>query len=463
MRNSRSVAVAGLALAALLAACRPPPPPPPPPPGPMTLGWTNTGATGPVAADITETPNLVWSMGGGTLHGIDASTGGQVVSHVVGLDGSQHFPTPVVVNNWVVVEKSNHRVAGFPTPANSSGLEWTSAVLDGEVQSRPVVVGTTVVVATENDSLYGLNLADGTIQWGPTHFGTPEPKSEFQSYGSVQSYCGNIDPLGVTSNPVYDAVTNRVFAVGERTTGSVSPHPPEHVMVGVDPSTGNVTLPAANVDVSAMGGADGHGVARHQQRAGLILANSKVYVGYGGLVGDCGEYHGFVVAANTTDGQVVGSLEVTSNSNAGAVWATAGGTVDGSGNVYVATGNGQGSPGSGTDYSDAVVKVTPSLSGPTTAPADYFQPPEWRSDNNADADLGSMAPVVVENGSQLFIIGKQHNAFLLNISALGGSNHMTPFARLDNACTGEAFGQNAAIGKSAYIACSSGLQQVHLP
>jgi hypothetical protein len=130
--------------------------------------------------------------------------------------------------------------------------------------------------------------------------------------------------------------------------------------------------------------------------------------------------------------------------------------------VYVATGNGINSPGTGTDYSDAVVKITPSLSGAQIVPGDYFQPAEWRQDNNADADIGSDAPVLLPNGTQVFIIGKQHNAFLLNTSSLGGVDHNTPAARLDNACAGEAFGQNAVIGSSAYIACSSGLRQVHL-
>lgn len=431
----------------------------------MSLGWTNAGVTGPITADATE--NLVWATGSGFLWGLDATTSAVAKKDPLALDGVQHFPTPNVVSNWVVIETSGRRVAGFPTPANPSGVAWTSVALDGEVQSRPAIVGTTVVVATENDSLFGLSLLDGHIIWGGTaalptvHFGTPEPLPEAQSYGSVSGGCGNLNPLGVTSNLVYDPTTNRVFAVGERTTGTVTPHPPEHVLVGVDPATGSVTLNPANVDVPAMNGADGHGVARHQQRAGLVLANGNVYVGYGGLVGDCGVYHGFVVAASAANGQVTGSLEITANGNAGAVWATAGGTVDGSNNVYVATGNGFGNP-LPTDYSDAVVKIAPSLSGAQTVPADYFQPAEWMSDNNADADLGSNAPVLLPNGTQLFIIGKQHNAFLLNTNALGGSDHNTPAARLNNACGGVADGQNAVIGSSAYIACSSGLRQIHL-
>ena len=129
--------------------------------------------------------------------------------------------------------------------------------------------------------------------------------------------------------------------------------------------------------------------------------------------------------------------------------------------MYVATGNDTANPSSGTDYSDGVVAIPSSISGEVTAASNYFQPAEWQSDNNVDADLGSSAPVLLPNGTQLFIIGKQHNAFLLDTSSLGGTNHETPLGRLNGACAGESFGQNAALGGSAYFNCSSsGLSQV---
>jgi hypothetical protein len=416
----------------------------------MTLGWNAPGVTGPITADATESPNLVWAMGGGTLFGLNAATGAQVASHSVGLDGSQHFPTPVVVNNWVVVEKSNHQVVGFTTPgASISATLWTSAVLDGEVQSAPTIVGTTVVVATENDSLYGLNLLTGATVWGPTNFGTPEPLADIQNLGGVPG-CGNINPLGVTSNLVYDPTTTKVYAVGERETGTVTPHPPEFVLVSVTPATGVLSLQPTSV--TAPLGVD---VPRQQQRAGLLAANGNVYVGFGGLAGDCGSYHGYVVAARESDGFVMGSFKVAPANNAGAVWGTGGPVADNAGNVYATTGNSFNAPG-GTDWSDAVLKLSPSA-----GLLDYFQPPQWRADNNADLDLGSTGPVLLPSQTQVFAIGKQHDAFLLNVSSLGGADHNTPVGTI-NACPGMAFGQNAVIGSSAYVACSSGLRQVHL-
>src|SRR2546429_218052 len=38
----------------------------------------------------------------------------------------------------------------------------------------------------------------------------------------------------------------------------------------------------------------------HQQRGALALANGRVYVSFGGLFGDCGNYHGWVVSASAS-------------------------------------------------------------------------------------------------------------------------------------------------------------------
>ena len=451
MGKRPAVLAAGCALLLLLAACQPPSPAPP---GSMSLGWHAPGVNGPITADPAE--DLLWAMdkGSGTLTALDASTGAVRAEHAVSMDAQQHFPTPAVVPNWVLIE-SGHRVVAFSTPAVASPISWTSVTLDGIVQARPLVVNGMVVVATENDSLYGLHLSDGTTAWGPVSIGAAEPLSHVRTFPNL-SGCGNLDPLGITSNPVLD--NGSVYAVGEVATGTGNgTNPPVHQLAGVNPATGAFTLNPITIDPAGMN------TPAEQQRAGLVAGNGHVYVGFGGLVGDCGSYHGWVVAANESDGSIAGSFEVTAASNAGAVWATSGPALDGAGNVYASTGNGQGSPNPGTDYSDAVVRVAPNISGAQTVPADYFQPVEWRSDNDADADLGSAGPVLLPSGTQLFIIGKQHHAFLLNTSSLGGGDHMTPVSRLDNACSGGAFGQNAVLGSSAYIACSNGMQQVHLP
>ena len=97
--------------------------------------------------------------------------------------------------------------------------------------------------------------------------------------------CGNINPLGITGTPVYDPQTGLIFAVAEI-------QGPAHLLVGVDVKTGQVKVrrlvdpPGANPQV-------------HQQRAALALYGDKVYIAFGGLYGDCGDYHGMVVASRT--------------------------------------------------------------------------------------------------------------------------------------------------------------------
>jgi hypothetical protein len=450
----------------ILVACRPvvpPPPPPPPPPttipppGGMALGWSAPGVDGPIATDSAH--NAVWAMnkGAGLLKELNATTGAQMNSLAVPLNSAQHFPTPEVAGGWVIIERSNNQVVAFQT--NNPTTTWTSPVLDGLVQARPLVVGSIVIVATENDSVYGLNLVDGTFAWtaltgDKVNIGAPEPLSDARLFPGLNG-CGDIDPLGITSNPVLGSNGN-VYAVGELAGNHATNTQPRHVLVAVDPSTGTVTLTPKNVDVGTM-----TNVAGEQQRAGLLAKNGNIYIGYGGLVGDCGAYHGYVVAASETTGLVVGSFEAAAVSNAAAVWGTSGPVADASGNVYASTGNSQGTSSSTpTDYSDGVVQLAPNMPAGSTVPADYFQPTVWRQDNAVDADLGSAGPVLLPNGTQIFIIGKQHTAFLLNTSSLGGTDHMTPVGAL-SACSGVALGQNAAISSSSvYVACSSGMQQI---
>jgi hypothetical protein len=57
----------------------------------------------------------------------------------------------------------------------------------------------------------------------------------------------------------------------------------------------------------------------------------------------------------------------------------------------------------------------------------------------------------VSAGTQLFQLGKRGTAYLLDVSSLGGANHQTPVAKLDNVCG--AWGANDTIGASVYAAC----------
>src|SRR5215469_2519545 len=136
-------------------------------------------------------------------------------------------PLPVTSADWTMYHANPARtgfVAAMPDPQNLSHL-W-AAHLDGAVYAEQLVINGRALVATENDSLYGLDAQTGHVQWR-TNVGTPVPLADLP--------CGDIDPLGITGTPVYDPHTGLVYAVAEITG-------PGHLLVGVDITTGQVKV-----------------------------------------------------------------------------------------------------------------------------------------------------------------------------------------------------------------------------
>jgi outer membrane protein assembly factor BamB len=337
-------------------------------------------------------------------------------------------PAPAASTDWSTYHRDNARtgyVPGLPDPQHLDRA-W-STELDGAVYAEPLVVGDRVLVATEGDTLYSLDAATGQVQWH-TNVGSPVPSSELP--------CGNIDPLGITGTPVYDPATGLVFAVAE-VQGDAGP---SHLLVGLDAATGEVRVRRS---------ADPPGFAplAHQQRAALALSRGMVYVAYGGLFGDCGDYLGTVVAART-DGQ--GDLLVfqVPTTREGGIWAPPGPVIDAAGDLFVSVGNGE-ATGGDWDHSDSVLRLSPNLEL-----KDGFAPEEWAEDNASDADLGSLAPVLLPDGS-IFIAGKSGTGYLLDSNALGGVGGQTTAAPV---C--RAFGGAAVVDSRIFLPCTDGLREI---
>ncbi|HEY1168744.1 MAG TPA: PQQ-binding-like beta-propeller repeat protein [Candidatus Limnocylindrales bacterium] len=312
----------------------------------------------------------------------------------------------------------------FPTFSGSLSEAWT-AKLDGAVYAEPLVVDEQVIVATENDSVYAVDPASGSILWRQ-HLGTPVRLSTLP--------CGDIDPLGITGTPAFDPATGSLYLVGEL----AGPH---HVLFALDPSTGSVRW-SRDVDLA------GDTPITHQQRPALAVANGYVYIGFGGLYGDCGQYIGEVVGVPTSGAgdTIAYRVPVTRE---GAVWATAGPVIDASGNVYVATGNG--SSTTTYDGSDSVLELSPGLKL-----LSRFAPSTWTADNAGDADLGSTSPVLVPGG-WVFQVGKSGTGYVLRQGALGGIGGQVSSAYV---CSG--FGGAAQDGATIYVPCQRALREVQV-
>jgi outer membrane protein assembly factor BamB len=289
------------------------------------------------------------------------------------------------------------------------------------VYGQPLLVGGRVFAATENDTVYALSRVTGAVLWS-AHIGSPEPLSALP--------CGDISPLGITGTMVYDGDTNRLFAVAELAGGT-------HTLVGINADTGAVEV---RVPVEPP---QGDPIA-HQQRGALTLLNGRVYIPYGGLFGDCGNYLGQVVSV-TTSGTGLQSYAVPASREAG-IWGTGGGVLDGSQLLY-ATGN---AATSGSyDGSDSVIELSPDLQR-----TDLFAPSDWATQNAGDADLGSMSPALV--GQYVYADGKAGIGYILQRGNLGGVGGQV--AELNDNC--EAFGTSAVDGNTIYLPCATGPQAV---
>lgn len=335
--------------------------------------------------------------------------------------------THVTGEDWTTYHYDNTRtgdVAGVPDPAHLTGL-WSKR-LDGAVYAELLVVNGHVLAATENDTLYSLDARTGQMQWHIS-VGAPVPQSDLP--------CGDIDPLGITGTPVYDPQTGLVFAVAEIKG-------PAHILVGVDVKTGQLKV-RRSVDLPGMD------PQAHQQRAALALFGGRVYIAYGGLYGDCGDYHGWVVASRTDGEGPLLSYQVPTTREGG-IWAASGPAIDAQGHIYVAVGNGEATQGN-WDHSDSILRLSPTLQL-----EDGFAPQSWQSDNASDSDLGSMGPLLLPS-RLIFADGKSGHGYLLRADALGGVGGQTQTLSL---CS--AYGGAAALGMSIFVPCTDGLRQVQV-
>ena len=299
--------------------------------------------------------------------------------------------------------------------------------MDGNVYAEPLVAGGRVIAATENDSLYAFNAATGRRLWR-THLGSPVDGSTLP--------CGNIDPSGITSTPAIDTRRGVVYAVAFLS-------PARHELAALDLTTGRVRW-RRGIDPP---GAD---PTVHQQRSALTLANGRVYVPYGGLDGDCGDYHGWVVSAPAggPSGALAG-FQVPTNRE-GAIWAPSGAAVDGGGRLFVSTGNGDST--TSFDFGNAVIRLSPSLKRQS-----FFAPSNAVSLNSTDSDLGSVGPTLLPGG-RAFAIGKEGIGYLLDANNLGGIGHPLASRKVCDA----AFGGLAYAGGTVYVPCTNGVVAVRV-
>ncbi|NMO93001.1 PQQ-binding-like beta-propeller repeat protein [Actinomycetospora sp. TBRC 11914] len=403
--------------------------------GVLVLAGCSSGSSDSDAGPAAPPPQAPATVAPYPAPSVPASGAGLVLPAVAGAPAPPPTPTGGVRAgaDWTTYHGDATRagyVAAGPDPANP-GLAWQTP-LDGKVYGSPVVVAGEVVAATEGGSVYGLDAVTGAVRWR-THLADPLPGSALP--------CGNIDPIGITGSPALDPASGQVFVA--TTEAGV-----RHQLYGIDPANGGVRS-KRDADVP------GVDPATHLQRGALLVDAGTVYVPYGGNYGDCGQYRGSVVGLPTTGTGPAKTFVVPTSREAG-IWAASGPAALPNGDVIVTTGNGEATSGT-WDHSDSVLRLSSAL-----ALVDGFAPQQWAEENSADADLGSMGPVLMPGTHYVVTAGKGGNVFLVDLAGMGGVGGQK--GEVDGC---EAYGGGAAApvqggGAVAYLPCSSGLLQVRV-
>jgi hypothetical protein len=346
-----------------------------------------------------------------------------------------------------------------PSSVSSSNFgKLFSTAVDGQVYAQPLVVGGTVIAATENNAVYGLDSVTGDTKWQRS-LGPAWPASTVS--------CGDLAPnIGITSTPVFDPETNSVFLLAKTNDGS-SPQLPHWYMHSLDQVTG-AERPGFPVLIS---GAPTNDPTRPfnamtaMQRPGLLLMNGVVYAGFASHC-DYTPFVGYVIGVSTSGRQTTMWATESGNANAeGGIWQSGGGLVsDGPGQILFATGNGispKAGPGNTppSTLAESVVRVQVGSDG-NLSPTDFFSPAGNLKLDQNDADLGSGAPVAIPDGygtaehpHLLAQVGKDGHVYLLDRDNLGG---MAQGPGGTDAVLDAAGPYNGVWGRPAFLGTSDG-------
>jgi hypothetical protein len=366
-----------------------------------------------------------------------------------------------------------------PSDVNATSFgKLFSYPVDGYVYSQPLYLtgvaipgqGThnVVFVATEHDSVYAYD-ANGIV--GNTaqslwHDSFIDPATGITTVPSADTLTGDITPeIGITATPVIDPSTNTLFVAAK--TKQVASDGTVHyiltlhaldVATGAEKFGGPVTIADTSFDgsnytynsgPSVPGNGDGsvNGVVtlnalRQNFRSGLVLSGGVVYLATTSH-GDNTPYHGWVLGYDAHTLASTAVFNTDPNGYDTSIWMAGDAlAVDGLGDLYFSTGNGEfdttldanGFPADG-DYGDSLLKITPvapgkpgyqNINGHGLKVSDYFTPMNQDFLNGNDLDLGSGGVILVprSGGASPVVMtsAKQGTIYVVDTAKLGKFN-----------------------------------------
>jgi hypothetical protein len=353
------------------------------------------------------------------------------------------------------------------TPANVNSNQFGklfSVSVNGYVYAQPLYLSNVNIgsgthnvlyVATEHDSLYAIDADTGKVYWQVSLI--PSGGSTVNSGSDLA--CGDLVPeVGITGTPVIDTSTGTIYLVAKsKVNGSLIQY-----LHAIDVATsvekfGGPMLIQATVPGTA---SDGNGTTVNfsphfeNQRAGLLLVNGHVVIGWGSHC-DISPWHGWIMAYSASTLAQEAAFNTSADGRGNGIWMAGGGlATDSNGNIFFATGNGTWN--GTTDYGDSIVKLGPP-SGGSFPVLDYFTPYNQSSLAGGDSDLGSGGLVLLPalpSGRQLLTqMGKEGTMFVIDINKMGQYcvNEVPPCQGRDSNIVQEIPGATAGVwGTPAY-------------
>ncbi len=297
----------------------------------------------------------------------------------------------------------------------------------GLVRSQPLYVADgvggkgTFYVSTESNDVHAFD-ESGALLW-TKNLGPP---ADNESAACVSKFT----PIGITGTPTVDPDTRTLYVdsvlgvgpAGARVTSTHLVH-----ALSLDDGAERAGWP---VDPSGLM-SNGHTFdpTVQNQRGALLLAAGMLYVPYGS-VGDCGDYHGWIVGIPVATPDAVSAYSTPGR--ASGIWAPNGVAFD-EGNIFVATGNSNDPQGAWAG-GEAVLRFPAGVPLPAS-PSDVYAPPNWYDLDQGDIDLGGSGVLLLDmpnsTPSELALaLGKDGFAYLLDQHALGGGGQGTEVAKV---------------------------------
>jgi hypothetical protein len=398
-----------------------------------TAAWASTN---PSVATVDGTGHVTpKSLGGGVNAGftsITAASGG--VTGVSILSVTNHTSNPggfagaFMQHNDIGrtgqnLSETALTAAAFPA---SFGKKFSQPV-DGFIYGQPLYIPNVTIsgkshnviyVATENDSVYAIDADTSTAPlWQVTLLDTAHGAGTgaTATNTSTDNPCTDIQPkIGVTSTPAIDPSTGTMYVESKtKESGNFF-----HRLHALDITTG-AEKPSAPATITATVSGIAFDPVMHTNRPGLLLMNGIVYLAY---ASDCDNspYHGWIFAYDAASLAPKAVFNESPNGRMGGFWmAGAGIAADSSGNLFIASGNGDFDTKDvpAIDLGDTNMKLF--FTGSAFSLEDYFTPFDQSIMDQNDEDLGSGGNLLLPDQAggtphEVVQVGKEGTIYLVN-------------------------------------------------